>query len=418
MDNRILLVISHNENTMVAIERAGLQDNARVVHLVFGEEVAVIIDDTSHDILVDVIQEYPDINVLFTSKAFNYQNLRLVYQKGASFEQEELDYKILYNKGRFLLVDNLGYDAKPCSQCWYSEPVTHSKVIFQNADPNTVLSRHDKDFGALLESIDLERIKKRLQKLEDFNTRYCYSATYDSAAKWAEEIFEELGYTTQKQVFDIGNEGHKTSNIIATRQASQNLAFAQEIIITAHLDSINHENKSGFSPGADDNGSGVVACLEMAQILSQQLLHHNITFILFGAEEIGLLGSRYFVSQLSQERKGKIMLALNMDMVGCHNSQTRKVLIEGTESIKPIMDEIAQIATIHTKLKVQHSYNPFASDHVSFIRAGIPSFLTIEGDDQANKRIHTKHDTVDTIDFVLLLEIIKMNLAFVLAKLI
>ena len=71
----------------------------------------------------------------------------------------------------------------------------------------------------------------------------------------------------------------------------------------------------------------------------------------------------------------------------------------------------------YTGLQVQTSLHPFASDHVSFIRAGMPAVLTIESADEANQHIHTARDTLDTINYDLALDIVRMNLAFVAEEL-
>ena len=61
--------------------------------------------------------------------------------------------------------------------------------------------------------------------------------------------------------------------------------------------------------------------------------------------------------------------------------------------------------------------NPFASDHVPFIDAGVPAVLTIEGSDNANEAIHSERDTIDRIDYDFALEILRMNVAFVAEEL-
>jgi Zn-dependent M28 family amino/carboxypeptidase len=73
----------------------------------------------------------------------------------------------------------------------------------------------------------------------------------------------------------------------------------------------------------------------------------------------------------------------------------------------------AAAADAHTSLVVQTSLNPFNSDHVPFLDAGIPTVLTIEGADGANVRVHTELDTREPCDVDLALEILRMNVAFV-----
>jgi Zn-dependent M28 family amino/carboxypeptidase len=102
-----------------------------------------------------------------------------------------------------------------------------------------------------------------------------------------------------------------------------------------------------------------------------------------------------------------------MDMIGSFNTAAPEVLIEGHLISQELIDGLALSAMTYTGLQVQTSLNPFASDHVPFIRAGIPAVLTIESADEANQNIHSARDTLNTINYDLALEIVRMNLAFV-----
>jgi hypothetical protein len=63
-----------------------------------------------------------------------------------------------------------------------------------------------------------------------------------------------------------------------------------------------------------------------------------------------------------------------------------------------------------TTLEVSRSFNPFASDHVPFIDAGVPAVLTIEGEDSSNNLIHTAGDTFELVDPDLAMQILRMNM--------
>jgi Zn-dependent M28 family amino/carboxypeptidase len=90
------------------------------------------------------------------------------------------------------------------------------------------------------------------------------------------------------------------------------------------------------------------------------------------------------------------------------------VLLEGAAVAQDVLDGLARAAATYTALQVWTSLNPFNSDHVPFLDAGIPAVLTIEADDETNPRPHTAADTVDTIDADLALAILRMNLAYLL----
>jgi len=101
----------------------------------------------------------------------------------------------------------------------------------------------------------------------------------------------------------------KSPNVIATIGKEEN--YDDEIIIGAHLDSYRK------SPGANDNGSGIGVMLELARYFKSKKseMNANIKFIAFGAEELGVLGSRQYVSKHAKSLK-KCRLVFNIDDIG------------------------------------------------------------------------------------------------------
>jgi Zn-dependent M28 family amino/carboxypeptidase len=100
-----------------------------------------------------------------------------------------------------------------------------------------------------------------------------------------------------------------------------------------------------------------------------------------------------------------------MDMIASKNSSTPTVLLEGAAVSSAQMSDLTAAAATYTGLKVETSFNPFASDHVPFINAGMPALLTIEGADSANGNIHSANDTLSTLNWPLAAEILRMNAA-------
>lgn len=85
------------------------------------------------------------------------------------------------------------------------------------------------------------------------------------------------------------------------------------IMVGAHLDSVN------AGPGIQDNGSGSAAILETAVRMAKVKPRNKVRFAWWGAEESGLVGSTYYVNNLSQEEIDNITLYLNFDMIGSPN---------------------------------------------------------------------------------------------------
>jgi Zn-dependent M28 family amino/carboxypeptidase len=231
------------------------------------------------------------------------------------------------------------------------------------------------------------------------------------AADWSKERLKTMGYDIRLETIEVGSS--TSQNVIA--DCPGNYSGTRDLILViAHLDSINIQGRAdAIAPGADDNGSGSAGLLEIAKVLKTHQNKHDLRLILLGGEEQGLFGSKQYVASLNTAEQARIKAVLNMDMIGTLNTTNPTVLLEGAPVSQSIIDALAEAAGIYTELTVEISLRPFASDHVSFIDRGIPSVLTIEGSDSANSNIHSANDTLDRINYDLMLEILRMNVAFI-----
>ncbi|HEX2180537.1 MAG TPA: M28 family metallopeptidase [Actinomycetota bacterium] len=105
-------------------------------------------------------------------------------------------------------------------------------------------------------------------------------------------------------------ETRTTVNVIAETPEG---AADNVVVVGAHLDSVSR------GPGINDNGSGSATILEIAEEMSKVKPRNQVRFIWFGAEELGLIGSTFYVNSLSPAERGNIALMLNFDMVGSPN---------------------------------------------------------------------------------------------------
>jgi len=104
----------------------------------------------------------------------------------------------------------------------------------------------------------------------------------------------------------------QTSNVIADSTTGR---ADRTVVLGAHLDSVPE------GPGIQDNGSGSATILEIAEEMSELGIEprNRVRFAFWGAEESGLIGSEYYVSQLSSRQLKNIAVNLNFDMVGSPN---------------------------------------------------------------------------------------------------
>ena len=267
----------------------------------------------------------------------------------------------------------------------------------------------DPDVVALLGTLSRDAFLADLETLAAHHTRRSESTGFDEVATWAQTALADAGYTVTTQPVPRG--GGRCRNVIADRPGSGSEP-RDVVLVTAHLDSINLSGPAEPAPGADDNGSGSAGLLALARALAGRPTALDLRLILFGGEEEGLFGSVAYVAALPDDERARIRAVLNMDMIGGRNTPEPGVLLEGAEVSQDVIDALARAAATYTGLAVSTSLHPFNSDHVPFIDAGMPAVLTIEADDSANTRPHTANDTVDMVDPDLAVEILRMNLAY------
>jgi len=347
-------------------------------------------------------------------QAVRREHLHVVTQIGGVFERAHPEVPIVVHKGRYLVVEveparaaALGRDAHDFS----IRPLEGGSVVFETRSRNAARSIPGPAVQALVDRLDAAEVDAMLTTLVAFPTRLSTSAGFRGAAKAARAHLDALGYATRTESVAVG--GRRSLNVVADLAGAASTDRAL-VVVVAHLDSVNHaDGPSGSAPGADDNASGSAGLLEMARVLATHGGRHDLRFVLFGGEEQGLFGSTHHVRRLPAADRSRIHAVVNMDMVGTRNTPAPTVLLEGAPASQAVIDGLAEAAAAHTGLVVQTSQNPFNSDHVPFLDAGIPAVLTIEGADSTNHAVHTAGDTLDRVDRALLLEILRMNVAFV-----
>ncbi|WP_437905834.1 M20/M25/M40 family metallo-hydrolase [Sorangium sp. So ce327] len=105
----------------------------------------------------------------------------------------------------------------------------------------------------------------------------------------------------------------RDQNVVAFLPAPIAGEEAPVVIVGAHYDALGSKTDGTFYPGADDNASGVAALLELARLVRAPRV--NVLLVAFGAEERGLLGSKFFVEHPVIPLK-RVALMINLDMVG------------------------------------------------------------------------------------------------------
>nr|WP_175407678.1 M28 family metallopeptidase [Streptomyces sp. TRM64462] len=181
---------------------------------------------------------------------------------------------------------------------------------------------------------------------------------YKASVDYMKAKLDAAGFTTTVQQFTYN--GATGYNLIADWPGGDP---NQVLMAGAHLDSVS----SG--PGINDNGSGSAAVLETALAVSRAGFKpaKHLRFAWWGAEELGLVGSRYYVGNLPTSERGKVAGYLNFDMIGSPNPGYF-VYDDDPVIEKTFKDYFAGIG-VPTEIETEGDGR---SDHASFKNVGIP----------------------------------------------
>jgi Zn-dependent M28 family amino/carboxypeptidase len=158
---------------------------------------------------------------------------------------------------------------------------------------------------------------------------------------------------------------------------------AELVVIGAHHDHLGRGEFGSLGgqaaigevhPGADDNASGVAALLAIAaQLAPSRGTSRTLVFVAFGAGEYGMQGSRTFLES-GLAPKDKIAVMINLDMVGRVGQKGLKIESVGSGlGLADSLGRAARRAGVEHTLREDSTFQPERSDHITFLRAHIPS---------------------------------------------
>ena len=198
------------------------------------------------------------------------------------------------------------------------------------------------------------------------------------------------------------------------------------IVISAHYDHVGIKDGEVYN-GADDDGSGTVALLEIAQAfeIAKKQGHgpkRSILFLHMTGEEHGLLGSSYY-SEHPLFPMAKTITDINIDMIGrhdeFHNDSSNYVYLIGSDYLSTDLFNICEAANKnYVNISLDYKFNDradpnrfyYRSDHYNFAKNGIPSVFLFSG---VHADYHKPTDEVDKIEFEALKK--RTRLAFSIA---
>lgn len=196
------------------------------------------------------------------------------------------------------------------------------------------ITNDDPEIKKMIAEIKAENLENTVKKLVSFGTRHTLSDTKSktrgigAAQQWVKSEFEKYvaesngRLTATIDYFTIKADGRRIAqdsqlgNVMATLKGTDP-NDDRVLIISGHLDSrvTDVMDAKSDAPGANDDGSGVAAMMELAKIMSKRSFPYTIIFVAVTGEEQGLYGARH-LAELAKKENWNIIAMLNNDMIG------------------------------------------------------------------------------------------------------
>lgn len=281
----------------------------------------------------------------------------------------------------------------------YKRYLSHGRLSFPPDESET-----DKGYFMIPASLGAEILNTSDKKLEE--------ALEQSEASSYKNL---LKLQSQEIIFYVQQDMQKisTENVLGFIEGSDKKD--EYVIITAHYDHIGISDGE-VNNGADDDGSGTVAVMEIAQAFAQAKKEgrgprRSILFMAVTGEEKGLLGSSYYVNNPVLPLE-KTITNLNIDMIGrideAHESNPEYVYLIGSDKLSKGLHNVSEhVNSTYTKLELDYKFNEendpnryyYRSDHYNFAKNNIPVIFYFNG---THADYHKATDTIDKIAFDLL----------------
>ena len=246
----------------------------------------------------------------------------------------------------------------------------------------------------------------------------------EAAADYIRSQFDEYGYSPEAQVFESG--GKMVKNIAVELPASE---IPEEIIVVgAHYDSVRG------SPGANDNGTGVAAVLELARLVKDEQMNRTVRFVAFANEEPPFFYSKEMGSQVyaarSREREERIVAMLSLETIGYYSDTpgSQQYPLPFKLFYPDTANFIGFVGNLTSRRLVRRSIDAFRrttafpsegvaapgwitgigwSDHLSFWEHGYHAIMVTDTALFRYAHYHSSTDTPDKIDYTRTARVVK-----------
>ncbi len=269
---------------------------------------------------------------------------------------------------------------------------------------SSIAQSFDYSIGQQMEKID--SVSEWLVEYEQLGYKSVGSSELNKARDWIMAKYASFGYEAQLDSFKYSS--LDLQNIIVEKAGLQP---GKWIILSAHYDSYNN------SPGANDNGSGVVACMQIAKIMKDIDCEIGVRIVHFSAEESGLVGSTHYVAN-SLDKGDELQLVLNLDQLGGSKAaDNSKITCERDEHMNPSSNNTQSALVTDTLAQLTRNYSflepviaqAYSSDYIPFQDSGY--IITGLYQESNYPFYHSENDVVANMDVNATEQVIRVALA-------
>lgn len=260
----------------------------------------------------------------------------------------------------------------------------------------------------------------QMELAEDANTDFY---TFLIEEKMAKALYSQIlnNDTAQNLLVDFSlkiesqNKKISSENVAAIIKGSEKPD--EYLVISSHLDHVGVNSNGEINNGADDDGSGTVALLEIAQAFKKAADEGNgpkrsVVFLHVTGEENGLLGSRFYTDVDPIFPLEQTVANLNIDMIGRidpkREGNRNYIYLIGSDKLSTELHDVSEMVNERfTKVELDYTYNDendpnrfyYRSDHYNFAKNNIPIIFYFNG---THEDYHRPSDTADKINYDLL----------------
>ena len=319
------------------------------------------------------------------------ENLHVVFEKANEYVIVEVR-----NENQLLAAASLAHSQS--GACGMVQKISNHPITMEKQSAERVSLQKQEDVAQLTRDIEIQNILNTMETMVSWGTRFEGNSQGVDTAEKLKELFEQV-IPDDREDITIDLIDHVGSDQKSLRIRIEGTTQPEKIVILgSHIDSLNRSDNTD-APGADDNASGTATNLEVLRVILESGFRPNKTIEIhgYGAEEIGLVGSKEMAESYKQQNK-QVVSMVQFDMNAFANGEPKITFVSnGTD--RSLTSQLQSLARNYSDVPVSTGFLMFgSSDHAAWRSQGFPVAFPTEDPFGFNRKIHSHEDTMANIN--------------------